>query len=305
VRHFILAAYIMFFATGFLGIAALALYWSRAKDRIIGWLILFQSIFIVALALVLAYFYVENIFALTQGSAPAILNLFAVLSTALNALLYGAAFGLGRELFPPGKLEDPKDSTIRFLVRALPLGVILQTFFSLGFHFIDWGALGWRVFGYGLTSAAILAFGFGLRRAASFPKFEKFRRLLSGYALCALGFAPLGIVEFFLNDALDALRPLSLDFLFFLGWNIVSISSLLAQGRGGMQAVSSLGITGREKEIAGLIAEGLSNKMIASRLQISEATVRTHIYNLYKKAKVGSRVELINRLYDEVRRPQE
>ncbi|MEW6549382.1 MAG: helix-turn-helix transcriptional regulator [Spirochaetota bacterium] len=303
-RHLILAAYILFFSTGFLGVAALAIHRVRSKDRILGWLIAFQATLILALALVLAYFYTENILALAQGGSKALSGLFALLSTVLNALLYGAAFGLGKELFPPGTLENPKDSTLRAGLRILPAAVIVQTAASLAFHFLRWKPAYWSVLGYVLTSAAILVFGLGLRRASSFPRFSRLRRLLSGYATCAFAFAPLGAAELLLNEALEGLQPLSLDFLFFLGWNIVSLSSLLPAGREGDKAAATLGLTGREREIAALIAQGLSNKMIASRLEISEATVRTHIYNLFRKAEVGSRVELINRLYDELRRPE-
>jgi DNA-binding NarL/FixJ family response regulator len=45
-----------------------------------------------------------------------------------------------------------------------------------------------------------------------------------------------------------------------------------------------------------MIARGLANKEIAAELNISPATVRTHIYNLYRKAEARSRVELINKL---------
>ncbi|MCB1758501.1 MAG: two-component system response regulator NarL [Gammaproteobacteria bacterium] len=50
-------------------------------------------------------------------------------------------------------------------------------------------------------------------------------------------------------------------------------------------------LTDREQEILQLIAQGLSNKIIASQLGISEGTVKVHVKHLLKKLKLHSRVE--------------
>ncbi|MFG2506998.1 response regulator [Streptomyces rubiginosohelvolus] len=50
-------------------------------------------------------------------------------------------------------------------------------------------------------------------------------------------------------------------------------------------------LTQREREVLALIGQGLPNRAIAERLFISEATVKTHINNLFAKAGVRSRVE--------------
>jgi two-component system nitrate/nitrite response regulator NarL len=45
----------------------------------------------------------------------------------------------------------------------------------------------------------------------------------------------------------------------------------------------------REREIALLVADGLPNKEVARRLNLSEGTVRIHVHNIYQKTGIGSR----------------
>lgn len=58
--------------------------------------------------------------------------------------------------------------------------------------------------------------------------------------------------------------------------------------------IKKYGISKREQEIIFLIFDGLSNKAIEERLYISIATVKDHIYNIYKKTGVKNRVQLMN-----------
>ena len=51
-------------------------------------------------------------------------------------------------------------------------------------------------------------------------------------------------------------------------------------------------LTSREREIAGLVGEGLSNRQIAEQLVISKRTVDAHIEHIYGKLGVSSRVAL-------------
>jgi two-component system nitrate/nitrite response regulator NarL len=51
-------------------------------------------------------------------------------------------------------------------------------------------------------------------------------------------------------------------------------------------------LTSCELEVAVLVAEGLSNKEIARRLDRSEGTVKVHLHNIYKKLGVRNRTSL-------------
>jgi len=55
-------------------------------------------------------------------------------------------------------------------------------------------------------------------------------------------------------------------------------------------------LTKREREIMGLIDEGLSNKEIAKRLRIEVATVKNHVHNILEKLQVHRRGEAAARL---------
>jgi DNA-binding NarL/FixJ family response regulator len=57
-----------------------------------------------------------------------------------------------------------------------------------------------------------------------------------------------------------------------------------------------IALSDREKEILNLLADGHRNKEIAGKLFLSAHTVRTHIYNIYQKLHVQSRVEAIRKI---------
>ena len=49
----------------------------------------------------------------------------------------------------------------------------------------------------------------------------------------------------------------------------------------------------REMEILGMVAVGAKNREIANKLCISPHTVKTHLYNIYKKIHVGDRLQAV------------
>jgi two-component system nitrate/nitrite response regulator NarP len=51
-------------------------------------------------------------------------------------------------------------------------------------------------------------------------------------------------------------------------------------------------LTGREAEVASLVARGFRNKSIAKQLHVSEGTVKMHLHHVYEKLHLRSRAEL-------------
>jgi len=56
-------------------------------------------------------------------------------------------------------------------------------------------------------------------------------------------------------------------------------------------------LTERETEILQLLAKGFRYKEISDQLNISTATVRTHIHNIYEKLQVQSRTDALNKAF--------
>lgn len=56
------------------------------------------------------------------------------------------------------------------------------------------------------------------------------------------------------------------------------------------------GLTPREQEIARMVADGFTNKEIASVLEISSWTVSTHLRRIFGKLDVGTRAAMVARL---------
>lgn len=76
-----------------------------------------------------------------------------------------------------------------------------------------------------------------------------------------------------------------------------SLAVAIIQGRQAKSALSESersvvnALTDREREILGLLSQGLSNKMIAARLYLSVRTVEGHLANIYARLNVHSRTE--------------
>ncbi len=62
--------------------------------------------------------------------------------------------------------------------------------------------------------------------------------------------------------------------------------------RGREQVLEDVRMTRREREVIGLIGEGLSNKEIAKRLNIAAHTVKSHVRNVMEKLALHTRLQI-------------
>jgi DNA-binding NarL/FixJ family response regulator len=56
---------------------------------------------------------------------------------------------------------------------------------------------------------------------------------------------------------------------------------------------SNPSLSGRERQVAHLVAEGLSNREVSQRLGLSEHTVKNYIFRLFEKLGISTRIELV------------
>ena len=305
-RHLILAAYAALAATGFAGLASLAFLYARTRRPLVALIAAVEASLLAGLALTLAAFYLRNVASYEGPGGGTVMTPLGIASLVLQASIYLFVF------LSLGRLEPGSGAfrALRAAARSLALANVLV---PAAYLFLAADALFREApippdslgsFGYLLTGGAVAMAGlaFLLARLADEP--PSVRLLARGLGLCCLAFVPLTVAEALLAASGSwPYKPLSLDFLFYLGMNAVSCASLaasLSRDRSPAfapptaEAASALGLTEREQAMAELIGRGLSNKEIAAELGISPATVRTHIYNLYRKAGARSRVELLN-----------
>lgn len=75
--------------------------------------------------------------------------------------------------------------------------------------------------------------------------------------------------------------------------NLLSEISVVEASRPDPEGTRIATLSPREREVITLIGEGLNNKKIAERLQISETTVRHHLTSIFAKLGVSDRLELL------------
>jgi DNA-binding CsgD family transcriptional regulator len=133
------------------------------------------------------------------------------------------------------------------------------------------------------TIRAATEWSYDLRDALGEERYLALRHQGGGYALA-------DIVQF-AADGADELPPPG-GVAAASGGAAPGGAAAAAGGAAAAADAGTAGLTSREWEIAGLVAEGLSNREIAGRLVISKRTVDAHIEHIYGKIGVSSRVQL-------------
>ena len=71
------------------------------------------------------------------------------------------------------------------------------------------------------------------------------------------------------------------------------VDAALSRQTGRKSTVERLrALSPREREVMLLVAQGLVNKEVGQRLNVSEGTVKIHLHNIYQKTGLGNRVAL-------------
>ena len=68
-------------------------------------------------------------------------------------------------------------------------------------------------------------------------------------------------------------------------------NAVLSDRRGSGRGPIEHEMTSREREVLGLVAAGMPNKLIARRLEISEKTVKAHLTRVYHQIGVTDRTQ--------------
>ena len=249
-----------------------------------------------------------------SGLPEIVADVLSYAGVAANCLAIYAVPGLALSLTLPPDSRKTADKVILFLALACLIAITVG--WGRPFGGVAILVSYWVMFS---VIAATLAQGAIARRAnerrgislmALDPFWGSVMRITSRASLIAL---PLII---FLDLVYPILRPAPSRIhcfpLLFVVWSVTVLWQTLKQAlasrasakaqppHGGLvlsdERMDAAGLSKREKEVAILLASGLSYKEIAAKLFVSEATVKTHIARIYTKTGASSKLDAVKRL---------
>jgi DNA-binding NarL/FixJ family response regulator len=71
-----------------------------------------------------------------------------------------------------------------------------------------------------------------------------------------------------------------------------------------IQGKSATSLSKREKEIARLVAAGLSNRGVSETLKLSEHTVKNYLFSIFEKLAISTRIELVLYVLNQAKPPE-
>ncbi len=134
------------------------------------------------------------------------------------------------------------------------------------------------------------------------------RKTLLALAIACFSLSPIIIISLFFTSMKELCLPIlflasTITILVYLFVDISKkekkLEELEQKRPFTLESLSEYHITEREFSVIELIKEGMTNKEIASELNISVNTVNNHIANIFAKTEVRSRIDLLN-LIEEV-----
>ena len=292
-QHVTLFLYFVLLSSGFAGIVVSVLLIKKLNSSPLLWLFGIIGVFTFWLIITLVVFYVEKIILYPFPTAEVI----GTINVILGIIVYAGMVVCVRKVYPLGRF-------LWLMCSVAPL-VVFYTLYIFGSTLLP------RFPSVTLISVVCSALfltyaGVSFLRGAGSLQQETVRFIFSGLGKITLIFAPVSVIVAVIGVVAGAkeVMTIPLNYVYFFSWNVLVIiafvrymikrSELLTDGAVSTGFINRYGISAREAEIIGLVAQGLSNKEIADELNISFTTVRTHIYNIYKKTGAGSRVDLLS-----------
>jgi DNA-binding CsgD family transcriptional regulator len=292
--HFLLLLYVAAFSLGFGVVTLVFTYARRYGNRSLwffGYMLLSSSGFLLLEALKI---YEQALqVALGPVHTPLLAALCGVSSGTLAVILPWFCFDL---------VGVPISRTRRAVhhalaVAALLLGVLQETVSHAIFWRLDFALL------MGLHGYGVLILWPNLQRIAK----PYVRSMVRSFILLVLAFSPFALAQLILHD-LPGLPPFLRYYpleplLYYLAvmallYSYAAIFLFAPTGSIAIElneeAIYRIGISSREKDIILLLMQGFSQKRIGDRLGISPRTVKNHVYNVFQKAGVENRVQLLN-----------
>ncbi len=267
----------------------------RSRRPVQGIYLLLMTIFDLWL-LIFTYLFFTEVYLRPIGAGVR-LALGLVRTAVSAAVLYLFAY-LAARLSKPGNRGIRNRSHLLFLIAPLLYcGVVLALLRRISLPVV--GGVSTLYYGY-LTILSLFANLRITRSSIRLPdNLAVFLRFSAAAFLCLL----IVSLSYFL-DFTGSLLSVLPRAAFCLLWGLAEIVVFMRRGylsektAGRIHAdfLQDFGITPREAEVIEQVGAGKSIRLIGKALFISEKTVETHLYNIYRKCSCRNRVELMNTL---------